>query len=104
MTIYYATKKLERILTDIRLIKKYYSNDFATICNRLSEMRAANSLGDIPEVPPPCRHKLIGNYKDCWGIKYSKNERFIVRPTGEYDINDLSTIKEIIILDLEDYH
>ena len=104
MVIYYATKKLEKILTDIRLLKKHYSNDFTRICNRLSELKAANNLSEIPEVPPPRRHKLKGNYQDCWGIDYSKNDRFIIQPTGEYDINNLSTIEEITILDLEDYH
>jgi hypothetical protein len=50
------------------------------------------------------RHKLSGNYADCWGIKYSKNERFVVKPYGEYNINDLTTIEEITIVTLEDYH
>lgn len=104
MTIYYATKKLEKILTDVRLIKKYYSNDFTRICNRLSEMKAANNLSEIPEVPPPRRHKLIGNHQGCWGIDYSRNDRFIIKPSGEFDLNDLSTIVAIIILGLEDYH
>lgn len=104
MVIYYATKKMEKILTDIRLLKKYHSNDFTKISNRLSEISAANNLGEIPEVPPPRRHKLKGNWKDCWGIDYSKNYRLIIEPAGEFDINDLSTITEITILDLEDYH
>lgn len=104
MTIYYSTNKLEKILTDKRLLKKYYSNDFVKICNRLSELKAANNLKEIPDVPPPRRHKLSGDRKNCWGIDYSKNDRFIISPYGKYDINDLTTITEIEILDLEDYH
>lgn len=104
MIIHYADKKLEKILTDKRLLKKYYSNDFTRICNRLSEMKAANNLGEIPEVPPPRRHKLSGNMKNCWGIDYSRNDRFIICPYGRYDINDLATVTEIEILDLDDYH
>lgn len=104
MIVHYSSKKLEKILTDKRLIKKYYSNDFTRICNRLSEIAGANNLGEIPDVPPPRRHKLSGNLKDCWGIDYSKNDRFIIQPVGKYDINDLSTITEIEIIDMEDYH
>ena len=104
MIINYSTKKLEKKLTDPRLLKKYYSNDYNKIKNRLSEMAAANNLLEIPECPPPRRHKLSGNLKDCWGIDYSKNDRFIIRPVEPFDINDLSSIREIEIVDLEDYH
>lgn len=104
MRIYYSSTKLDKILSDIRLIKKYYGNDYIKISNRLSELRAANNLNDIPEVPPPRRHKLTGNYKDCWGVDYSKNDRIIFRPVGDFDINDLRTIVEVQIIDLGDYH
>lgn len=104
MLITYSSKKLEKILTDTRLIKKYYSNDYPKIINRLSEIKAANNLAEIPECPPPRRHKLSGNMKECWGIDYSKNDRFIIKPVGEFNINDLSSICEIEIVDLEDYH
>ncbi len=104
MVIKYSTNRLEKILTDDRLIHKYYSNDYQRIKNRLSELKVANNLSEIPESPPPRRHKLSGNYKDCWGINYSKNDRFIIKPIGEFDINDLSSIVEIEIVELEDYH
>ncbi|MDD3140107.1 MAG: plasmid maintenance system killer protein [Lachnospiraceae bacterium] len=104
MIIHYASNKLEKILTDKRLIKKYYSNDFNRINNRMSELMAANNLSEIPEVPPPRRHKLNGNWKNCWGIDFSKNDRFIISPKGVFDINDISSIVEIEIIDLEDYH
>ena len=104
MVIKFSTNKLEKILSDDRLINKYYSNDYQRIKNRLSEMIVANNLSEIPESPPPRRHKLSGNYKDCWGINYSKNDRFIIRPIGKFDINDLSSIVEIEIVELEDYH
>lgn len=61
-------------------------------------------MAEIPEVPPPRRHKLEGRYKNCWGIDYSKNDRIIIQPVGDYDINDLTTITEILIVVLGDYH
>lgn len=104
MKIHFSSKKQEKILTDIRLLKKYFSNDHIKIRNRLSELRLANNLNEIPEVPPPRRHKLQGKYKDCWGIDYSRNDRIIIQPIGEYDINDLTSIVEVMIIDLDDYH
>jgi len=104
MKIHYSSSKQEKVLTDLRLLKKYYGIDSTKIANRLSELRAANNLAEIPEVPPPRRHKLHGEYNNCWGIDYSKNDRIIIRPMGNYDINDLTSITEVLIVDLEDYH
>jgi len=104
MKLNYSSTKQEKILTDLRLLKKYYGNDQIKISNRLSELRAANNLNEIPEVPPPRRHKLSGQYRECWGIDYSRNDRIIIQPTGEYDINDLTSITEVLIINLEDYH
>lgn len=106
MEINYSDRKQEKILTDMRLLQKYYSNHHGKIANRLSELRAANNLAEIPNVPPPRRHKLTDerNRKNCWGIDYSRNFRIVIQPTGDYDINNLESITQIIILSLEDYH
>lgn len=104
MNISYSSNRLEKILSNDRLLNKYYSNNYKNLKNRLSEIKVANNLSEVPETPPPRRHKLQGNYKDCWGINYSKNDRIIIRPIGQFDINNLSTIQDIEIVDLEDYH
>lgn len=104
MKITYSSKKIEKQLTDVRLIKKYYSNDFMKIRSRLSELTAASDLAQISELPPPRRHKLRGDKNGCWGIDISKNDRIILRPVGMFDINNLQTITEIEIVDIEDYH
>lgn len=104
MEIEYVSNKMKRIMEDEMLIKRHYSNIFVQLRNRLTELRAANCLKDIPETPPPKRHKLKGDKNSQWGISVSKNERLVIQPVGEYDINDLSTIKSIKILSIEDYH
>lgn len=104
MRIHYKTKKLEKILTNERLIKKHYTAFYEKLCNRLSELRAANNLKEIPNYPPPRRHKLDGYLDNHWGIDISKNFRVIVRPIGTFNIENLSTIIEIEIISLEDYH
>lgn len=104
MILHYASTRDEKIFRNERLIKKYYGKDSTKISIRLTEFQAANNLGEIPDTPPPRRHKLQGNRKNCWGIDYSKNYRFILEPYGDFDINDLSTIVEVKIVSLEDYH
>jgi len=104
MLIHYSSTKLEKILTNERLLKKAYSNDYIKLGNRLSELRAANNLNEIPVAPPPRRHKLSGNYDNCWGIDYSKNDRIVIQPIGDFNLEDLITITEVMIIALEDYH
>ena len=104
MKIHYSSTKLEKILTSPNLLKKYYANDYNRLINRLSEFRAANSLADISSEPPPRRHKLSGDMAGMWGINYSKNDRIIICPMSDYDEDDLTTITEIKIVSLEDYH
>ena len=104
MIITFSSKKLEKQLMDPRLLKKYFGNDYSKLRNRLSELIAADNLSKIPECPPPRRHKLNGSLQNCWGIDYSPNDRIIIRPVGKFNINDVSSIVEIEIVDLEDYH
>ncbi|WP_237049393.1 hypothetical protein [Lentibacillus amyloliquefaciens] len=51
MEVSYATKKLEKILTNERMIKKQYTGFYKKIIIRMSEIRAANNLDEIPHVP-----------------------------------------------------
>lgn len=104
MNISYSTKKLEKILSEQRQIKKQYPKDYMRISARLSELEAADNLAEIPNTPPPRRHKLLGNRAGSWGIDYSKNCRIIITPIHEYTVNGLTTITDIKIDGLEDYH
>lgn len=105
MIVHYNCSKDEKILTNERLINKHYNKAHANrIKSRITELQSANNLNEIPQCPPPRRHKLSSNMQNCWGIDYSPNYRIIVEPYGSFDINDLTTITEIKILRLEDYH
>lgn len=102
--ITYSSKKLEKTLLDEKLIKKEYGEMAQGVMNRMSELRAATCLNDIPVTPPPRRHKLEPRSENKWGISYYKNYRIIFSAVGDFDANDLSSIIEIKILELEDYH
>ena len=104
MKIHYGNAKMAKILSDERLIKATYTKYYKRLINALSEIIATDCLNDIPTVPPRKRHKLFGNYADCWGICINENYRIVIRPYGIFDINNLKTITEIEILRIEDYH
>ncbi|BDS16172.1 hypothetical protein JUM001_04060 [Clostridium perfringens] len=105
MRISFSSNKTEKILTNERLIDRRYNKEHAKrIKSRLTELRSAKNLNEIPQTPPPRRHKLNGEYKNCWGVDYSRNFRIVLEPIGNFDINDLSTITEVKIIALEDYH
>jgi plasmid maintenance system killer protein len=104
MNILYASTKLEKILTNERLIKKEYTAFYNKVINRMSELRAANNLSEISHEPPPRRHKLNSDYNDCWGIDVSKNYRIVLKPVGKWNEEDITTITDIEVLTIEDYH
>lgn len=104
LKLHYMSKRDEKVFQNERLILREYNKLADKIMNRLSELRAAESLEDIPNVPPPRRHKLTGNYQNCWGVDVSKNQRIVIEPYGDFDIMDLKTIKEVKIVKIEDYH
>lgn len=104
LEISFSNRKLEKILTNERLIKREYSSLYRNIINRLSELKVANNLSEIPHVPPPRRHKLEGEYLGCWGIDISKNYRMIIKPTEEFSVEELRLITDITILEIGDYH
>ena len=104
MIVKYCRRKDEKILTNERKIKQYYGKHYKNLIVRLSELRAAESLIEIPNVPPPRRHKLTGVFSNCWGVDISPNYRLVIEPCGNYDINYLETIKEVKLVAIEDYH
>lgn len=104
MQIEYATSSLAKSLQDQRSITRHYGNIANKLIYRLSDLRVATNLSEISHLPPPRRHKLSGNLEGCWGIDLGKNMRMVVRPVGDFDPEDLTTITRIRIESIQDYH
>lgn len=102
MLIRFKTKKLEKILTNKRLIVKEYNKLSKSIMARINEFEAANNLSQITHKPPPRRHKLQG-YTNRFTVDVSKNYRIVFSSIDE-TIVELEEIKEIIIIDICDIH
>ena len=104
MKLSYSTNKLKKILEDNKLIWRNYSKFAERLITVLDVLRAEPDLKSIPETMPLRRHKLSNDKKGYWGVCINKNYRLIIKPVGQFDDNDLSTVKEIEITEIEDYH
>lgn len=104
---YFAgTKKLSKILSSPRLLRKHYGKMAIKIQQRLDEFSAADSLSQIPSDPPPRCHLLTANRKNTFAVDVSGNYRMIFEG---YDSNDNLTIKKnkivtVQIIEIVDYH
>lgn len=104
MDIEYTNNAMKRVLENQRLIMKKHGDIARNLIHRMSDLRVASSLSEISHLPPPRRHKLTGNLEGCWGIDLSRNKRLIIRPVGDFNPDDLTTITAIRIEDITDYH
>lgn len=95
--------KIEKKLVNEPTIKINYGKLADKTIVRLSIIQGADCLDDIPNVPPTRRHKLSGNYSNCWAIDIDKSWRMIIKSTSP-DIENPKDIKEITIVDITDYH
>jgi len=103
MILRYRSKKLQKILTDDRLIKKYYSNIYRGLTNRLTELHAAANLSLISHLPPPRKHRLKGEYEGLWSVDVSKNFRLLLS-NPEENSEDERNIMVIMIEEIVDTH
>lgn len=102
MEIRFRSKKIEKILTDNRLIQKYYTKEYKGIINRMVELNAVSNLAMISHNPPPRKHRLTGNLDGYWSVDVSKNFRLIF--TSPCNEQDERLITVIIIEDIIDTH
>lgn len=104
MDIFYSSRKQEKVLTNPRLVKKEYNVLSKNLLIRLTELKSVACLEDVPIVPPPRRHKLSNDLDDKWAVDLNGKMRLVFEPYGDYDINNLTTINAIKIIDIMNYH
>jgi len=104
MEIEYANNAMKKTLEDPRLIVKKHGDIAKTLTYRMSDLHVAKNLSEITHLPPPRRHKLTGDFEGCWSVDVSKNKRLILRPIGDFEPEDLTSITTIRIENIVDYH
>lgn len=103
MDLSFENKKVQTTFESKKLLTKAYGRKIANkVMNRLKELEAADNL---KEVSPTCRpHQLQGDMLGKIAVDLDQTLRLIFKPSNSDLPYELCEIKEIVILDIIDYH
>jgi plasmid maintenance system killer protein len=96
------SSKMEKFISTDSDRAKHFGKLAKNIRFCLSVMCGADSLEEVPNVPPTRRHKLKGLYAGCWGLDLGKSWRMIIRPNPPETAP--KNVKSIVVIDIVDYH
>jgi plasmid maintenance system killer protein len=108
--ISYKTNKLEKQLTNPRDLAKTFGQLARKINQRLSELKAAETLAIMRFIPAARCHELSGGHKGKFAMDVSPNYRMIFEPNHDplpkKEDGGLhwESITKIQINQIEDYH
>lgn len=103
MKIYFESNKHAKLLNDYqKLIIKYGQQQADCILDVLTSLRAADCLLDMPSSLRP--HPLEPKSKKLFAFDLKHPFRFIIEVCGDFTLSDYSTIKEVLFVDIKDYH
>jgi len=104
MQIDVPDKKLRKILSNNKEIRKKYNILDKKIMARISMLQTVDNLNQVPTDQPERCHLLDHEYKGCYAISIKENWRLIIKPDG-YDMPyNKEEITKIKIMDIVDYH
>ncbi len=111
MKVYFKTKKLEKVCNKQKeAVKAFGAKRAQRLLQRMMELKAADTLNDITNLPPARCHELSGNRKRQFSVDINRNYRMLFisvnNPTPEKDDGglDKNQITEIEIIKIEDTH
>lgn len=109
MNLTYKNDKLQKLCEDTdynkELVKKYGVEVAKKLPKRIKELKAFNSLNDVPTSPPYRRHKLSGDLQEHFAVNITGQYRLIFRQK-EHNIivEDLREIREIEIMEVSKHY
>ncbi len=109
MEITYKTDKLynqcENPSFNKELVKSYGIDVANKLPRRILELKAFNSLNDIPTTLPYRRHKLNGKLKDHFAVNINNQYRLIFKPNDSNNVEiNLKEIKKIKIMEVSKHY
>ncbi len=109
MELTYKNEKLQNICENSKynkeLVKKYGIEVAKKLPQRIKELKAFNSLNDVPTNPHFRRHKLTGDRDNEFAISITNQYRLIFRQKeNNIIIEDLRKIKEIEIMEVSKHY
>ena len=99
MLIHFNSPQLAATLESPMLIAKHHPRYANILINRMSELRCAPTLAEIPTTPPP-RCRKLPDHPLRWAVNLTGGHRLIIEPNGTYDANDPKTISEVTIIEI----
>ena len=98
MEVLYEDKKLEKLCTDEREMRKKREDVADKLRRRIKALETAASIGALPMHDPLGKwHQLSANLDGLWAGKLSANHRLLVRPEGSAEPRDAVTVTVIQI-------
>ena len=111
MEISFRTKKLERIFSSGKELRKAYGERAGEILTiRIGVLKNASNLGIIPATRPERRHQLDGRQRGQYAIDIIHPYRLLFEPNHDpvllnHDGGiDLTKVTAITIVGVTDYH
>lgn len=106
MQIEVNDKKLNKLLSDVNVLKKTIGIDMTKLLKkRIDQLRAANNFKEFLDIGLGNPHPLVGNFDNLFGIKINKNYRLIVEPLSDkLDDASLRKCKKVNLKGVADYH
>lgn len=109
--ISFRTRRLERVFSSEREIRRAYGDVMAGIIRRrITLLIRANSLTEVPNRPPARRHSLSGRRMGQYAIDLAHPYRLIFEPNHnpvprrEDGGVDTDLVTSITIIEVVDYH
>ena len=101
MQVSFKRNKLEKQCTDDREIRRAFPKFEKKLRLRISALRAADSLGDLPANDPNGTwHEVDSEGRGTWSGELSGNWRILVLPSP---IKSLGAT-EVTVMEIKDYH
>jgi proteic killer suppression protein len=103
LEVRYEDKKLQKLCTDEREMRKKRADIAAKLRLRVKALETATTVGELSTHDPLGDwHQLSANLGGLWAGRVSKNHRLLVRP--EDTDHEPWTAVTVTVVDIDDYH
>lgn len=109
MVLSYSPQKNRKIFETDKLLRKAYGQQATKIMQRIKEFEAAENLEDIFQLPGPRCHELKGTREGVFSVDLIHPYRLLFKPAAPVPTKadggiDVASVREIVILSVEDTH
>jgi proteic killer suppression protein len=103
LEVQYEDKKLEKLCTDEREMRKKRADIATKLRLRVKALETATTVGELSTHDPLGDwHQLSANLDGLWAGRVSKNHRLLLRPEDAGD--EPWTAVTVTVIEIDDYH